>query len=377
MVVHWPAMLWAPPGDGTRGAPAPPPRGGAAGRMRPSPEPALPRSRRSSEPRRRGRFRAGWGADRRRAPRQRPAGVAPTATGCTCPSASTGSPRSPSTGSCTSGWRRSSRSIGRSTARTGCHGGFAAPVSRPGHDCPGAGEVSVAGASLPAAVRSGARRATRCLAALGNSSAHPAHQIEAAIRYALGSATPPSDPWLVASVDEARLGTCPAPARTGDTRFPFCPCSCGDVRAPRSPACGCAWLKRHRRRRGARREQVPCPSSIRARPSGGSLQPVPRPRESTCTVNGTVARAHTDRGGAASARRPPQSTGRARSGPDVTAPGRSRAAPVRGSCARSVDGRAVSRTVTRWISTRSSNPSPTGEAAACAARVCIAGGGAP
>ena len=50
------------------------------------------------------------------------------------------------------------------------------------------------------------------LPALGNDARQPAHQLEAAIRFALGAGTPPRDAWLAGCVEEARRGTCPGPA---------------------------------------------------------------------------------------------------------------------------------------------------------------------
>ena len=88
------------------------------------------------------------------------------------------------------------------------------------------------------------------LPALGNPSGQPAHQIEAAIRYALGSAVPPGDPWLAASVDEARRGACPPPPpHWGRLPIPFLPVFLWGC--PRTEVSGLRlrWLKRRRRRR--------------------------------------------------------------------------------------------------------------------------------
>ena len=88
------------------------------------------------------------------------------------------------------------------------------------------------------------------LPALGNASAQPVHQIEAAIRYALGSARPPDDPWLMASVDEARLGACPAPPPHWRRRsIPFLPVFLWGCPRTEVPGLRLRWLKRRRRRR--------------------------------------------------------------------------------------------------------------------------------
>ena len=156
------------------------------------------------------------------------------------------------------------------------------------------------------------------LPALGNSSAQPAHQIEAAIRYALGSATPPSDPWLAASVDEARLGTCPAPAPHWRHSIPFLPVFLWGCPRTEVPGLRLRWLKRRRRRRarGASRSLARPrfePGYRREPPTGAPSRGEHLYREWDCR---------------AGAYRPqwcrvseeaPQSTGRARSGPDVTA----------------------------------------------------------
>jgi len=88
------------------------------------------------------------------------------------------------------------------------------------------------------------------LPALGSASAHPAHQIEAGIRYALGAVGPPDDPWLLACIEAARLGTCPEPPpRWSRHPVPFLPVFLWGY--PRSDEFGLRlrWLKRRIRRR--------------------------------------------------------------------------------------------------------------------------------
>ena len=88
------------------------------------------------------------------------------------------------------------------------------------------------------------------LPTLGSAAAQPAHQIEAAIRYALGAARPPDDPWLLASIDEARLGACLAPPpRWRRLSTPFLPVFLWGC--PRTEGSGLRlrWLKRRKRRR--------------------------------------------------------------------------------------------------------------------------------
>ena len=88
------------------------------------------------------------------------------------------------------------------------------------------------------------------LPALGRDAAQPVHQFEAGIRYVLGAATPPADPWLRASIEEARLGACPAPP-SGWRRLPipFLPVFLWGC--PRADALGLRlrWLRRRTRRR--------------------------------------------------------------------------------------------------------------------------------
>ena len=88
------------------------------------------------------------------------------------------------------------------------------------------------------------------LPGLGTASAHPAHRIEAGIRYALGAVGPPDDPWLAASIEAARLGRCPEPPpRWRRLPVPFLPVFLWGY--PRSDEFGLRlrWLKRRIRRR--------------------------------------------------------------------------------------------------------------------------------
>ena len=88
------------------------------------------------------------------------------------------------------------------------------------------------------------------LPALGSAAAQPVHQIEAAIRHALGAARPPDDPWLLASIAEARLGACPVlPPRWRRLSIPFLPVFLWGC--PRTEGTGLRlrWMKRRNRRR--------------------------------------------------------------------------------------------------------------------------------
>ena len=88
------------------------------------------------------------------------------------------------------------------------------------------------------------------LPALGSAAAQPAHQIEAGIRYALGAPSPPDDPWLAASIEEARLGACPAPPpRWGGLPVPFLPVFLWGCPRTDAPGLRLHWLKRRTRRR--------------------------------------------------------------------------------------------------------------------------------
>ena len=88
------------------------------------------------------------------------------------------------------------------------------------------------------------------LPALGNDAQHPAHQLEAAIRFALGAGTPPRDAWLAASVEEARRGICPAPPpQWCRLAVPFLPVFLWGCERTERPGLRLRWLKRRVRRR--------------------------------------------------------------------------------------------------------------------------------
>ena len=88
------------------------------------------------------------------------------------------------------------------------------------------------------------------LPALGDDAGQPIHQIEAGIRYVLGAARPPDDPWLLASIEEARRGTCPAPpARWRRFPIPFLPVFLWGCPRTEAPGLRLRWLKRRTRRR--------------------------------------------------------------------------------------------------------------------------------
>ena len=157
------------------------------------------------------------------------------------------------------------------------------------------------------------------LPALGNPSGQPAHQIEAAIRYALGSAVPPGDPWLAASVDEARRGACPPPPpHWGWLPIPFLPVFLWGC--PRTEVSGLRlrWLKRRRRRRARGSSR----SLARPRFESGRQG---EPPAGASSLGEHLYREWDCRAGAYRPRwcrvteQAPRSTGRAGSGPDVTA----------------------------------------------------------
>lgn len=88
------------------------------------------------------------------------------------------------------------------------------------------------------------------LPALGEDAWHPAHQIEAAIRFALGAGKPPDDAWLSASVEEARRGGCPvAPAHWRRHSVPFLPVFLWGCQRTELPGLRLRWLRRRIRRR--------------------------------------------------------------------------------------------------------------------------------
>ena len=88
------------------------------------------------------------------------------------------------------------------------------------------------------------------LPALGDDAAQPAHQVEAGIRYALGAAKRPEDPWLLASIEDARRGACPAPpSRWRQLSVPFLPVLLWGCPRTEVPGLRLRWLKRRIRRR--------------------------------------------------------------------------------------------------------------------------------
>ena len=85
---------------------------------------------------------------------------------------------------------------------------------------------------------------------LGDDAERPVHQIEAGIRYVLGAATPPVDPWLLVSIEQARRGTCAAPpARWRRFPIPFLPVFLWGCPRGEAPGLRLRWLKRRTRRR--------------------------------------------------------------------------------------------------------------------------------
>ena len=94
------------------------------------------------------------------------------------------------------------------------------------------------------------------LPALGNDARQPVHQLEAAIRFALGAGTPPRDTWLAAFVEEARRGTCLVPPpQWRRLPVPFLPVFLWGCERTERPGPRLRWLKQRVRRRvhGVRR----------------------------------------------------------------------------------------------------------------------------
>ena len=88
------------------------------------------------------------------------------------------------------------------------------------------------------------------LPSFGDDAHQPTHQLEAAIRYALGSGKSPEDSWLTASVEEARAGTCPAPPAYRRWRsVPFLPVFLWGCRRIERPGLRLRWLPRRIRPR--------------------------------------------------------------------------------------------------------------------------------
>ena len=88
------------------------------------------------------------------------------------------------------------------------------------------------------------------LPALGDDPAQPAHQVEAAMRHALGAAKPPEDAWLAASIEAARRGECPVPPpRWRRLSVPFLPVFLWGRPRPDVSGLRLRWPKRRSRRR--------------------------------------------------------------------------------------------------------------------------------
>ena len=88
------------------------------------------------------------------------------------------------------------------------------------------------------------------LPSFGDVPRQPAHQLEAAIRYALGARKPPGDSWLAASIEEARNGTCPVLPTHGRWRsVPFLPVFLWGCERVERPGLRLRWLPRRTRRR--------------------------------------------------------------------------------------------------------------------------------
>ena len=87
------------------------------------------------------------------------------------------------------------------------------------------------------------------LPSFGDDARQPAHQLEAAIRYALGAGKSPADSWLAASIEEARNGTCPVPPPHRRWRsVPFLPVFLWGCRRMERPGLRLRWLRRRTRR---------------------------------------------------------------------------------------------------------------------------------
>ena len=114
------------------------------------------------------------------------------------------------------------------------------------------------------------------LPSLGEGARHPAHQLEAAIRFALGAGKPPDDAWLAASLEEARGGACPvAPAHWRGLPVPFLPVFLWGCRRAELPRLRLRWLRRRVRRRAhGMRESVARPRfdpELQPNPPSGAL----------------------------------------------------------------------------------------------------------
>ena len=157
------------------------------------------------------------------------------------------------------------------------------------------------------------------LPALGNPSGQPAHQIEAAIRYALGSAAPPGDPWLAASVDEARRGACPPPPpHWRRMPIPFLPVFLWGCPRTEVPGLRLRWLKRRRRRRARGASRSLARPGFEPGRQGEPPAGAPPPGEHLYREWDCRAGAYRPQWCRVT-EQAPRSTGRAGPGPDVTA----------------------------------------------------------
>ena len=88
------------------------------------------------------------------------------------------------------------------------------------------------------------------LPSFGDDGRQPAHQLEAAIRFALGAGKSPDDSWLAASIEEARNGACPVPPPHRSWRsVPFLPVFLWGCQRVERPGLRLRWLRRRTRRR--------------------------------------------------------------------------------------------------------------------------------
>lgn len=88
------------------------------------------------------------------------------------------------------------------------------------------------------------------LPVLGDDARQPVHQLEAALRCALGAGKPPDDAWLAASVEEARRGRCPVPpSHWRRLSVPFLPVFLWGCRRAERTGVRLPWLRRRIRRR--------------------------------------------------------------------------------------------------------------------------------
>ena len=88
------------------------------------------------------------------------------------------------------------------------------------------------------------------LPSLGDNPLNRVHQLEAAVRYALGAAEPPDEPWLLDATHQALGGTCPTlPPHWRRMRVPVLPVPLWGNPPGEVAGLRLRWLKRRRRRR--------------------------------------------------------------------------------------------------------------------------------